>query len=402
MGAAVIGRLRTEDDHAVGQSLLADGELLGRRGSGAVVAVRGKGRLDPIITGILGGRAVRCGTTICIGGLGGAVGIGIVGIGHRACTAGLAHGGISHSISIIGLAGVAGDGDGAGSGFDVKGIAAGSKAVIAVGQRRDKDLACADIGVVLVLCDLVIQTKHKLITVIVRFDRRSRLNGRAGIVHLDGDHNRITGAESDLCRRHGDINVFHRFVICRIGGHELGLVGMGIILHIADLLRIIHPIPPAVGIAGGVGQRNGAERRPEGGGYACGSRADGGRLSIGRREGLGEKQLRVAVACHSIITCGHGFREVVAAGCRQFDFDGVSGAGGKVAGNRGFTVKPLDISSQTGRGHGHAGVRCIALNRSIQVSDGHAGDGRLGDNNRNCFWQGCCITCCNICYIVRC
>ena len=102
----------------------------------------------------------------------------------------------------------------------------------------------------------------------------------------------------------------------------------------------------------------------------------------GRIKGLGQKQLRFTVACHSIITCGRGCREVVAAGCRQLDFDGVSGAGGKAAGNWGFAVKPLDISSQTGRGHGHAGVRCSALSRSIQVSDGHAGDGGLENGNR--------------------
>ena len=116
------------------------------------------------------------------------------------------------------------------------------------------------------------------------------------------------------------------------------------VLHIADLLRIVHPIPLAGGIAGGVGQRNGAERRPEGGGYACGSHADGGVPIVGLGEGLGQKQLRFTVACHSIITCGHDFCEVVAAGCRQLDFDSIFGAGCKVAGNLGFAVKPLDIS----------------------------------------------------------
>ena len=265
MGGAIVGGLCTEGDHVIGQILLADGELLGRGGCCIVIGAGGNGGHDPIVTGVLGSCTVRCGTA-CRGGLGGAGGIGIVGIAHRARAAGLAHGGISHNISIIGLAGVAGDGDGAGSSFDGEVIATASKDIIAVGQRRDKDPARADIGVVLVLCDLIILIQHKCITVIVRFDCRSRLNGGAGIVLLDGDHNRITGTENNLCRSHGDINVFHRFVICRIGGHELGLVGMGIILHIADLLRIIHPIPPAIGIAGGVGQRNGAERRPEGGG----------------------------------------------------------------------------------------------------------------------------------------
>ena len=71
---------------------------------------------------------------------------------------------------------------------------------------------------------------------------------------------------------------------------------MGIVLHIADLLRIVHPIPLAGGIAGGVGQRNGAERRPEGGGYACGNRAGGGVLIVGLGEGLGQNELGTIIA----------------------------------------------------------------------------------------------------------
>ena len=167
---------------------------------------------------------------------------------------------------------------------------------------------------------------------------------------------------------------------------------------------MIHTVPlVGQGAGGGRGDAGGADSHriadsPSG---AIERNKAGQRVLIGGRiKGLGQKQLRSAVACHIVAGRGHGFCEVVAAGCRQLDFNSVGGAGGEVAGNRGFTVKPIDISSQTGRGHGHAGVRCLTLNRSLQASDGHAGDGCLGDNNRNCFWQGCCITCCNICHIV--
>ena len=51
---------------------------------------------------------------------------------------------------------------------------------------------------------------------------------------------------------------------------------MGIILHIADLLRIIHPIPPAVGIAG-----------------------VGGQLHLGSVGGVSRKGGRAALPCDS-------------------------------------------------------------------------------------------------------
>ena len=43
MGGAIVGGLCTEGDHVIGQILLADGEILGHGGSGAVVAAGGNG-----------------------------------------------------------------------------------------------------------------------------------------------------------------------------------------------------------------------------------------------------------------------------------------------------------------------------------------------------------------------
>ena len=170
--------------------------------------------------------------------------------------------------------------------FDGEGIAAASKVIIAVGQRLDKDLARADTGVVLVLRDLIILIQHEFVTVHVTYsDTRFRFNSRAGICFFDGNHNGITGAENDLCRIHGDLNVLYRLVGRGVVGDKLGLIGVGIVLHIADLLRIVHPIPLAGGVGGRVGQRNGAERRPKFGSYAGGSHAGGEGL---RRLGRGD------------------------------------------------------------------------------------------------------------------
>ena len=59
-------------------------------------------------------------------------------------------------VFFAGLAGAAGDRDGAGSGLDGEVVAAASKAIIAGSQRLNIDPARTDIGVVLILRDLVI------------------------------------------------------------------------------------------------------------------------------------------------------------------------------------------------------------------------------------------------------
>lgn len=114
------------------------------------------GSLDPIVAGVLGSRALRFGAAIFIGGLGIAVGIDVIGEGHCARATAHVRNGIIHSSSVTGLAGVAGDGDGAGSGLDGEVVAAASKAIIAGSQRLNIDRARTDIGVVLMLRDLVI------------------------------------------------------------------------------------------------------------------------------------------------------------------------------------------------------------------------------------------------------
>ena len=130
-------------------------------------------------------------------------------------------------------------------------------------------------------------------------------------------------------------------------------------------------------------------------------RADGiaGDFQLGQgfftrlREGLGEDIVAVGlfggrISRAAIHGEGDTVGELIAGIGLDRDLGLVDGAGGKVAGNRAFTVKPLDISSQTGGCHGHAGVRCSALNRSIQTSDGHAGDGCLGDGDGFGRWGG--------------
>ena len=139
----------------------------------------------------------------------------------------------------------------------------------------------------------------------------------------------------------------------------------------------------------------------------------GDRHGAGLGVSLGQKQFGVADAGDGIVTVGGTSLKLFVEGLAGVGLQGDSGVvellslgGGRVGDRRagvGSAFEPLHLRDavRCAAGNGAGEVQRLALDRGINRG-GHAGDGRLGDNNRNCFWQGCCITCCNICYIVRC